>query len=110
MQEIFAPVGRGGKNKISDAKVVQQLLNQYRISANTTQLKVDGIIGPRTIARIEVFQKSILHITRPDGCVDPNGKTITALLKNSGMKRVLTGVAIWPKSRSNTIALVRVGA
>jgi len=83
MQKILNSVGRRGRNSASDVKVVQQLLNQYRIPTQTTPLRTDGLIGPKTIARIEGFQKSIVKMINPDGRVDPNGKTIAALLRKS---------------------------
>lgn len=83
MQKIFAPVGRGGKNNAFDVKVVQQLLNQHRIPMHTIPLRVDGLVGQKTIVRIEAFQKNIVKMIRPDGRVDPNGKTITSLLNKS---------------------------
>lgn len=84
MQKILASVGRGGKNNDSDVKVVQQLLNKHRIPRHTTPLRIDGLVGSKTITRIEAFQKSIVKMIPPDGRVDPNGKTIAVLLINTG--------------------------
>ncbi|MGD8784662.1 MAG: glycoside hydrolase family protein [Thioalkalispiraceae bacterium] len=86
MLTINASVGRDGVNYKRDVRLVQGLLNQYTIPRVTTPLKIDGVIGDRTIQRIETFQKKILHFARPDGRVDPDGRTINKLLKRPGTK------------------------
>ncbi len=83
MQTILNSVGRSGKNNSADVKVVQQLLNQHPMPPHTTPLQVDGLVGPQTISRIEAFQKDIVGMVHPDGRVDPNGGTMTALAKDS---------------------------
>jgi len=83
MQKIVSSVGRGGKNSVFDVKVVQQLLNMHQIPMHTAPLQVDGVSGPKTISRIEAFQKYNIKMVRPDGRVDPHGKTFAALTKTS---------------------------
>lgn len=79
MDKIVGSVGRGGTNRASDVKVVQKLLNAQKIPGATVPLVVDGKIGSKTIARIEAFQSKIVKMARPDGRVDPNGKTFQKL-------------------------------
>jgi peptidoglycan hydrolase-like protein with peptidoglycan-binding domain len=71
---LSGSVGRGGKNKPADVLAVQQALNR-RANAG---LVADGASGPKTIAAIEAFQKSVGQ-AKPDGRVDPGGATARAL-------------------------------
>ncbi len=78
---ILGSVGKQGQNRKVDGKVIQAALNsikhvKFKLSP---PLKVDGIIGSKTIDVIEDFQKSVVLLTRPDGRVDPGGKTLTTL-------------------------------
>ncbi len=89
---IARSVGRGGSNSQDDVKTVQILLN---LSANAA-LAEDGTIGPKTIAAIEAFQSKI-GFTKPDGRVDPAGKTLKQLWKAmpTGLsERKLQGIMI----------------
>lgn len=77
MTNISSSVGRGGVNNPEDVKTVQALLNQkLQPSPN---LEEDGVIGAHTLDAIMTFQSLVLHFVRPDGRVDPNGKTFNAL-------------------------------
>lgn len=77
---LHGPVGSGGKNHPDDTRLVQSLLNaaagQLRINRT---LKIDGLIGPLTIAAIMDIQK--LRGCVVDGRVDPGNKTIRVLLE-----------------------------
>ncbi len=83
MQNISASVGLKGINHSIDVTFIQKLLNAQKIPGETIPLKVDGKIGQKTISRIKVFQKKILHMIKPDGRIDPNGRTIKKLLASS---------------------------
>jgi peptidoglycan hydrolase-like protein with peptidoglycan-binding domain len=72
--EISGTVGRGGKNKLEDVQAVQTALN-VRAKAGLT---VDGKCGPKTIAAIQAFQKTIGY-ANPDGLVEPGKATARAL-------------------------------
>lgn len=81
---ITQSVGRGGVNRPDDVRVVQTLLNRH-IQPPRRPLTVDGVISPNTITAIEAFQRQLLdtlHLTRPDGRVDPDGRTLAALAGN----------------------------
>ena len=71
---ISGSVGRRGDNRKSDTRNVQKLLNAV---FPATPLDVDGISGPKTIRRIERFQKGFMK--RPDGRVDPESRTLRRL-------------------------------
>ena len=75
-KKISASVGQGGRNRSPDVRIIQELLNQnlHRIRP-TQRLAVDGLIGPKTIGAITEFQSRVLRFSRPDGRVDPGGKT-----------------------------------
>ena len=79
---IHASVGRGGVNRFVDVRVVQELLNKHR-RPPMQPLTLDGIVGPKTIAAIEAFQRRVLSTIQPDGRVDPDGPTLRALCRNA---------------------------
>lgn len=77
---IAGAVGRGGRNfPPVDVMTVQYLLNCVPAGQGgpSPELAVDGAAGPKTIAAIEKYQRSLGVI--PDGRVDPGGKTLRAL-------------------------------
>ena len=76
---IGKPVGRGAINQATDVSLVQLLLT-LASRGTGEELAVDGHAGQRTISAIEDFQRRVLHRTDPDGCVDPDGATMRALL------------------------------
>ncbi len=78
MITIRGAVGRGGMNLAGDIRKVQEFLNRHR-PIPLAQLKADDRIGPKTIAAIEEFQTRVVKMTRPDGRVDPNGRTLQLL-------------------------------
>ncbi len=88
MNKIIASVGRNGKNRSVDVVFIQKLLNAHKNLGELTPLIVDGKVGNKTISRIEAFQKNILKITRPDGRIDPNGKTFKKLVNDTSIPDV----------------------
>jgi len=82
MSQINGSVGRDGTNAAADVSTVQSLLNQVPPDAGgpDTPLKVDGIVGAKTIGAIENLQRVAAGFKWPDGRIDPNGKTWIALL------------------------------
>ena len=83
MQTISGSVGQGGRNTPNDVRIVQNLLNQaLRNSSGFQTLAVDGIVGPKTIAAIKMYQTRTFGWN--DGRVDPNGRTITSLSQSPG--------------------------
>jgi peptidoglycan hydrolase-like protein with peptidoglycan-binding domain len=86
---LVSSVGQSGSNKMTDVRVVQRLLNDWLVKTGQTQLKVDGLAGPKTIGAITSFQKASGATT--DGRVDVGGKTINALF-NQHLSRILSGI------------------
>jgi len=81
MPSLTAPVGKGCVNRPQDARLVQQLLDRFRPSP-LPLIKVDGTVGPRTIAAIELFQKTVVKMRKPDSVVSPGGITLKALSRD----------------------------
>ena len=79
---ISGPVGKGGANKPADVKIVKALLNTYRCSKDQPVLTVDVAGGDTLATHIESFQKEKLNSPKPDGRVDPGGKTLTGLIQH----------------------------
>lgn len=75
---ITASVGRGGRNKSADVRLVQGRLNDL-MGPSRERLTVDGISGAKTRSMIGDFQRNVLGFRNPDERVDPAGKTIRAL-------------------------------
>ncbi len=83
MVSISQPIGRGVSNlNRNDALLIQKLLNNHRLPS-VQPLREDGVVGPKTIAAIEEFQRRIVRMSNPDGRVDPGGATFRALTNNS---------------------------
>ena len=94
---ITQSVGLGGANNLNDVKTVQTALNSLLyLIAPTRKLTVDGRLGSRpenskTVAAIKLFQSKVVNMVRPDGKIDPNGRThrkineklITLVVKNN---------------------------
>ncbi|MDH5674306.1 MAG: T6SS effector amidase Tae4 family protein [Myxococcales bacterium] len=80
MPNISASVGRRGTNLAADVETIQRLLNDHLASIPPTKaLDDDGKVGNLTIAAIERFQTRVVGMTRPDGRVDPGGRTLRSL-------------------------------
>jgi peptidoglycan hydrolase-like protein with peptidoglycan-binding domain len=77
---IGSSVGAGGINAKPDTLMIQQLLNSVPRGEGGPDLLLaeDGLIGPKTQAAINKFQKKVL--SKPDGRIDPGGPTIKALI------------------------------
>ncbi len=77
---ISKSVGSKGANLKSDILTVQKLLNANlgRITP-LAPLVEDGRVGKMTIGAIEEFQRRVVKMGRPDGRVDPGGKTLKHL-------------------------------
>lgn len=76
-ENISAPVGTSGQNRRSDVEIIQRLLMRNGVNPG----RIDGICGQNTIRAIIDFQSRFL--SRPDGRVDPNGKTLRYLNEGS---------------------------
>jgi uncharacterized protein (TIGR02594 family) len=70
-KELSAAVGQGKANVPEDVAAVQFLLNKEE----GTNFTVDGIFTSALSDAITTFQKEVMKFSRPDGVVDPGGKT-----------------------------------
>jgi peptidoglycan hydrolase-like protein with peptidoglycan-binding domain len=61
---------------------VQELLNRH-MQPPQRPLVVDGVMSPRTIAAIQAFQRRVLNMHRPDGCIQPGDPTMVALMRQA---------------------------
>lgn len=87
-------MGLNGINHSTDVTLIQKLLNAQNTQGKEIPLKVDGEIGNKTILRIEAFQKNILKMVHPDGCVDPNGKTFKKLASAQAKPSAKTAITL----------------
>ena len=79
--QLGGSVGQGGDNKPPDVMVVRTRLQMLRfLDANPAgaQAGADGGLDS-LIAAIKRYQSEVLGFSRPDGRVDPGGKTLRAL-------------------------------
>ncbi len=77
---IMQSVGVNGVNQKTDVRIIQIYLNSFSAWKNKVeQLKVDGHIGEKTCNAIRQFQSQAIGMKRPDGRVDPDGKTFQYL-------------------------------
>jgi len=77
---IGRSVGKNGHNERRDVRVVQAYINSFSAwKKKIKPLKVDGVMGKKTIHAIEQFQYQAVGMAKPDGRVDPNGKTFRYL-------------------------------
>jgi peptidoglycan hydrolase-like protein with peptidoglycan-binding domain len=76
---ITASVGKYGVNRSTDVKVIQGLLNliPQLVGGPEVPLKIDGIVGPKTIGAITRFQN--MRLGHADGRVDPHQQTLAQL-------------------------------
>lgn len=102
MATLTASVGRGAANKSADVLVVQSLLNQRIGNLGLAHLTLDSVVGPKTLTAIEAFQRVMVGMPRPDGRVDPNGRTFREL-DGSRMADKKPGVSV-SKPAPNTSA------
>jgi putative chitinase len=71
-------VGENGVNSRTDVVIVQVLLNFNRPIPLRT-VEVDGSIGQETKDAIREFQSRVLKLPKPDGRIDPDGRTLASL-------------------------------
>lgn len=91
--EIVGSVGRGGRNRRADVKLVQEMLTRAKVDPGP----IDGLIGSKTRAGIKAFQEKFLY-SNPDGRIDVGGSSWAALLfaaagapKDHGFDETLLG-------------------
>ncbi|WP_076418017.1 TIGR02594 family protein [Colwellia sp. UCD-KL20] len=115
--KITKSVGLGGINNVSDVKVVQTALNKLlTLIPPTKPLIEDGLLNTntsssKTIEAIKLFQRKVLGQLRPDGKVDPNGRThrkineklINQANRASAILKMPVTYATWMKTAINEL-------
>jgi uncharacterized protein (TIGR02594 family) len=79
---ISASVGKGGANGKADVRAVQCLLNLSLNRAQmglTTKLAMSGTLDPATQDAIDLYQRKVMKLAKPDGRVDSHGGMIRRL-------------------------------
>jgi hypothetical protein len=89
-QRLEGSVGNNGRNNPIDVAVIQTLMKRVYsrvvpIVRRSYQIlippdRVSGLCTPELIGWIERFQREMLNIKKPDGRIDPHGRTFNALL------------------------------
>lgn len=79
MANLSGSVGKGGVNNHDDVLLVQQLLNKHVESLGLSRLEEDGDIGKNTNEAICEYQEEVMEIVKPDGRIDPGGRTWRSL-------------------------------
>ncbi|MGR5276759.1 peptidoglycan-binding domain-containing protein [Vibrio rotiferianus] len=74
--KLINSVGVDGINNKKDVELVQILLNS---ESSEVSLEVDGKCGKKTKSAIVSYQRKIMPKWKPDGRVDPNGRTFREL-------------------------------
>jgi peptidoglycan hydrolase-like protein with peptidoglycan-binding domain len=106
--DIGSPVGAGGQNVRAEVMLVQYLLRMIGLAiTNPVQpqrpgsfmlIKVDGIVGPKTLDAIHAYQS--FNDLQADRRVDPGKKTIRLLnfdFRNHRKSLDFTTPASWPE-------------
>lgn len=76
MYRITGSVGQGGRNTYDDVLLVQKMLNKnMHLLSGVTAVQESGVVDQGTLDGIAAFQRQIMHVSSPDGRVDPNGRT-----------------------------------
>lgn len=83
-QDITGSVGRGVVNaNRNDILLVQRLINRYRWGSPFRPIAESGVVTEETITAIEDIQRRVLKMPRPDGRVDPGGRTFRELVRGN---------------------------
>ena len=77
---ITSAVGKNAPNRKADVARIQQLLNlnAERIGLDKS-LAESGFVNEDTIRAIVKFQSAVVRLDKPDGKVDPGGRTLRRL-------------------------------
>jgi hypothetical protein len=108
MAGLTGSVGKAGQNSQADVLRVQRLLNVHAATLGKPTLIVDGDCGGETIRMIEAYQRMVVGLTRPDGRIDPGGRTWTLLSRGEAVTppppppggSQLSGAAWWHANQS----------
>ena len=81
---ISASVGTPGKarNVPADVQTIQRLFNLITPKF-ASPLLIDGKCGPLLVQRITEYQLNRLKVAKPDGVIDPAGRTFSSLVEDA---------------------------
>jgi RHS repeat-associated protein len=79
--DLSASVGKGGSNQAADVTAVQEILKALNYYTGEVNGVCDGSDSDATVKAIQKFQKNKMGDATPDGLVEPDGGTETALNK-----------------------------
>ena len=82
---IKSTVGRGGDNRPEDLQALGKFLHQHGAPAALIVQIVNPLVNG---ALIERYQREVLGFSRPDGRIDPGGKTLGAIQELQGKEIV----------------------
>lgn len=102
MPQIIAPVGKDAINLHDDIRSIQMLLNRFQ-SPTAPLLRVDGVMGPPTIAAIERFLAThAMPLAEP--VIEPGSAPLRAL--NGGSRdRIAWGGGVDLGFRSRVVSI-----
>jgi hypothetical protein len=105
MVEISASVGAGGANRSEDVRTVQALLNRHVHALGLPLLAIDDDAGDNTVTAIRAYQDKVVGLGKPDGKVDPGGRTWKALAAGKTVAApsdagLLSGKAWWDANQA----------
>lgn len=79
------------------------IIGKQSIPGASNPLKEDGLAGKNTISRIELFQKHLVKMVKPDGRIDPQGKSFKILSSSQDTQKL-------DKNVSSSLTLSTKGA
>jgi murein DD-endopeptidase MepM/ murein hydrolase activator NlpD len=91
---IASSVGRDGTNRAEDVEKIRQLLNLNRHLLTPLPELPSTINQAGLIKAIEMFQRRVVCFSRPDGKVDPGGKTLKTLNANANPQKAARAVTM----------------
>ena len=104
---LTGSVGFRGNNHPSDVKLVQTLFNLNRErfpDVTPRRLVVDGLVGAKTVAALERFQREVMGVNRTHPLVAGHDATMRALVENqdAGFSKEKL-VAVMPQANPDLI-------
>lgn len=84
---LRASVGYLGNNDRTDVAYIQKTLNKHIVAGSDpvlVPLQEDGVCGKKTISTISRFQAEVVGLAKPDGRIDPGGRTLKVLEQPGG--------------------------
>lgn len=79
---LSSSVGEKGYNSSNDVYLVKALLNSYARKANIGVLSMSSKVDPATSSLIEVFQRQVVRMGKPDRLVSSGGGTFKKLVEH----------------------------